>query len=118
MNAQVIYRFADKWLHRFENPDTPEDEFETRFGIECGNISFTMDCGAAFNRAYPESNAFSTPAALSAIIERVNDPGLLGSAIYSQWRYYQHWAESLIDRAWFVVALKRLQKIAKQGLKS
>ena len=52
--------------------------------------------------------------ALDKIIDDVTDISLLGSAIYSRWRYFNHWAydgaEILAqnNRAWFILALSRL----------
>lgn len=52
--------------------------------------------------------------ALDRIIDNVMDIPLLGSAIYSQWRYFNHWAYSGAEilepenRAWFLLALERL----------
>lgn len=48
------------------------------------------------------------------MIDDVTDIFLLGSAIYSQWRYFNHWAYSGEDilepqnRAWFISAFSRL----------
>lgn len=52
--------------------------------------------------------------ALNRIIDDVTDIPLLGSAIYSQWRYFNHWACDAAEilapqnRAWFILALSRL----------
>ena len=57
--------------------------------------------------------------ALDTIIENVNDISLLGSAIYSRWRYFNHWAYdaaeilSMPNRSWFIIALNRLAELCK-----
>ena len=57
--------------------------------------------------------------ALDTIIENVNDISLLGSAIYSRWRYFNHWAYDAADilsmpnRSWFIIALNRLAELCK-----
>ena len=51
---------------------------------------------------------------LDKVIDEVNDIQLLGSAIYSRWRYFNHWAydaTSILEfenRSWFILALSRL----------
>ena len=47
-------------------------------------------------------------------IDRIDDPLILGSAIFSQWRYYTHWANCGMDQEtvrWFEVAARRLEEI-------
>lgn len=74
-----------------------------------------MDCGNAFIEAFPEKNVFNDKNELAAIIDSVTDVALLGSAVFSQWRYYNHWSYSTEDiankdvREWFMTALNRLQ---------
>ena len=52
----------------------------------------------------------------------MNDIDLLGSAIYSQWRYFNHWAYSgeeileLRNRSWFILELDRLAMLAGENL--
>ena len=52
-------------------------------------------------------------------IENVNDISLLGSAIYSRWRYFNHWAYdaaeilSMPNKRWFIIALNRLVDLCK-----
>ena len=52
------------------------------------------------------------------MIDDVTDIFLLGSAIYSQWRYFNHWAYSGEDilepqnRAWFISAFSRLAQLS------
>lgn len=71
-----------------------------------------MDCGHAFSEKY--GNAANNHEALDRIIDEVTDIPLLGSAIYSQWRYFNHWAYTGAEilkpenRAWFILALSRL----------
>lgn len=51
-----------------------------------------MDCGHVFSKKY--GNAANTFEALERIVGEITDIPLLGSAIYSQWRYFNHWAYS------------------------
>lgn len=75
-------------------------------------LGFEMDCGHAFSERYGQ--AANTHEALGSIIDDVTDIPLLVSAIYSQWRYFNHWAydgAAILEpqnRAWFILALSRL----------
>ena len=77
-----------------------------------------MDCGHAFEEKY--GNAVYDHEALKAVIDDITDIPLLGSAIYSRWRYFNHWAysgEEILapeNRAWFIVSLDRLATLAEE----
>lgn len=57
---------------------------------------------------------------LNRIIDDVTDISLLSSAIYSNWRYFNHWdynAEEILEpihREWFILALSRLISLSKE----
>ena len=76
-----------------------------------------MDCGHAFEEKF--ERAVYDARALDTIIENVNDISLLGSAIYSRWRYFNRWAYdaaeilSMHNRSWFIIALNRLAELCK-----
>ena len=59
---------------------------------------------------------------LERIINNVTDIPLLGSAIYSRWRYFNHWAydgSEILNpqnRAWFISALSRLAMLSDENL--
>ena len=86
---------------------------------DCAALGFEMDCGHAFAEKY--GSAASDSNALDKIIDEVDDISLLGSAIYSQWRYFNHWAysgEEILEpknRAWFILALSRLAVLASDN---
>ena len=50
-----------------------------------------MDCSHEFDRLYPGSSQIPSTE-LDAMINSIQDVDLLGSAVYSQWRYLTHWA--------------------------
>lgn len=60
-------------------------------GDDCAALGFKMDSGNAFSKKY--GDAAYDYEELDEIIDNVNDISLLGSAIYSRWRYFNHWAE-------------------------
>jgi hypothetical protein len=119
VDNKAIHAFAIKYFNLCRNPQTQEPEVEEGFADECFALGFDMDCGKAFESSFPDSNAFNDYEALDKIIEQVNDVNLLGSAIFSQWRFVTHWAEaSLLDpqyRKWFITAFSRLDVLTSDG---
>lgn len=120
---QEVHEFAVRWFEKYRSPDTSEHEVEDDFADECLAFGFEMDCGKSFEAAFPGTNAFHNADVLYEIIEQIQDVHLLGSAIFSQWRYVTHWAKaSLLDlqyRNWFITAFSRLDILtADDGLSS
>ena len=110
---QQIHTFAMKWLDRFRDPAADFMEFvDLAMGDDCKKLGFQMDCGDAFMEQY--GKAFDDVEQLDHIISDVSDIDLLGSAIFSKWRYFNHWAYNGAEileyenRAWFLIALGRL----------
>lgn len=115
---QEIHSFAVKWFNLFRNAKATFHEVEDpTFADECSALNFQMDCGAAFEKAYPGSKAFYNHKALDQIIDGSTDIPLLGSAIFSRWCYFTHWAGpgedilSVENRSWFITALGRLERL-------
>lgn len=112
----LIKEFTDKWLSIFKAPP-PEANwlFEEFMGNDCWAVGFEMDCGRSFIDAYSTDEALNTSEALSKIINKIDDVELLGSAIFSKWRSITHWSyESGFtdeNKAWFITALERLDKL-------
>ena len=58
---------------------------------------------------------------MNRVIDEITDIRLLGSAIYSQWRYFNHWAydaASILEfenRSWFILALSRLAVLSGEN---
>ncbi|MEG0694100.1 MAG: hypothetical protein RR444_13690, partial [Oscillospiraceae bacterium] len=89
---QEIHSFAIKWFNLFCNIKTICSEVEdTSFADECFTLGFEMDCGKAFETAYPDVKAFTDYRELDKIVEGITDIAILGSAIFSKWRYLTHW---------------------------
>lgn len=109
------YQFARKWLLRFQkNEDTASREFSQ----DCKGLGFSMDCGQKFLESYPDTGAFRSAKGLERILTQITDPNLLGSAIYSKWRWITHWEyrgslASEENKRWFLLALKRLSELTK-----
>lgn len=108
-----IHDFAVKWCDKFRDQNINYIELVDHFmADDCDALGFEMDCGKAFEKAY--GNAVYDQRELDKIIDDVTDISLIGSAIYSRWRYFNHWAytgEEILEsnnRAWFILALSRL----------
>ena len=108
--------FVQKWLQKFQDPNICYIELvEHYFADDCRELEFEMDCGHAFCERY--GSAFNNVDELLKIIDEINDIKLLGSAVFSKWRYFNHWAYSGAEilepknREWFIIALKRLEEL-------
>jgi len=114
-----INQFAAKWCAKFKDTNIDCMELvEPYMADDCFSLGFEMDCGHAFEQQY--GSAVHDSDELRKIIDNVTDIPLLGSAIFSRWRYFNHWsyngAEILEpkNRAWFITALSRLQILTNQ----
>lgn len=112
-DTKQIHEFALKWCDKFRDQNIHYIELVDHYlADDCAELGFKMDCGHAFAEKYGDAARNSD--ALDRIIDDVDDIPLLGSAIYSQWRYFNHWAYSGAEilkpqnRAWFILALSRL----------
>ena len=116
-----IHEFAVKWREKFRNPNIGYAELVDDYMVDdFASLGFRMDCGHAFSEKYGEaSNKYE---ALVKVLDEVTDIPLLGSAIYSQWRYFNHWAYSGAEilqpenRAWFILALDRLEYLSRKNI--
>ena len=118
MERKDVYNFAVKWNEKFRDPDIDYIELIDHYlADDCSVLGFEMDCGHAFEEKFEK--AVYDARALDTIIENVNDISLLGSAIYSRWRYFNQWAYdaaeilSMSNRSWFIIALNRLAELCK-----
>lgn len=112
-----IHEFAVKWCDKFIDKNINYIELVDHYmADDCDALGFEMDCGHAFSKKY--GNVANNFEALERIIRQVTDIPLLSSAIYSQWRYFNHWAYSGAkilepqNRAWFTIALSRLAELS------
>ena len=114
-----VYDFALKWYEKFSTANVDFVELVDHFmADDCKALGFKMDCGHSFSELYGKA-AFDSQE-LNAVINQINDISLLGSALYSQWRYFNHWAygaESILEdknREWFLLILNRLMKLSSK----
>ena len=118
LKMKHINDFALKWGDKFRNQNTNYIELvEHWIADDCDALGFEMDSGHAFSTKYGQ--AINSHEDLRKIINDITDVYLLGSAIYSQWRYFNHWAYSGAEilepenRKWFILALDRLATLTK-----
>ncbi len=110
-----IYDFAQKWLFWFQNGGEEDSE---NFRQDCRSLGFSMDCGQAFISAFPHTRAFQDAGGLEGVIDQVEDPELLGSALFSKWRWITHWEyhgdlRSEENCRWFTLALTRMVELTQ-----
>ncbi|MBQ8989150.1 MAG: ADP-ribosylglycohydrolase family protein [Prevotella sp.] len=77
-------------------------------------LKFEMDCGQSFIETCGEE-AWRNNEGLLQVIDKINDLKILGSGLFSQWRYFNHWAwghATEKDRDWFLTVLKRMQVLS------
>lgn len=115
MNNEV-YVFADKWLNKFSDPKINYRELVDHYlADDCQGLGFIMDSGKSFSAKYGEASYDSV--ALAQVINQIEDYNFLGTAIYSQWRYFNHWADDAQEilanknRDWFIIAFKHLKQL-------
>ena len=119
-DMKQIHDFAVKWCDKFRDQNINYiDLVDHYMADDCAALGFEMDCGHAFSEKYGQ--AANNHEALNRIIYDVTDIPLLGSAIYSQWRYFNHWAYDAAEilepqnRAWFILALSRLALLSGEN---
>lgn len=118
-NNKQINEFAIKWFEKYRNKNTTELEVSEGFADECFDLGFEMDCGKSFEETFPNTQAFNDYTKLDLIINQIDDILLLGSVIFSKWRYITHWSycEDLLspeNRPWFIIAFSRLAVLSSE----
>lgn len=119
-DVNQIHEFAVKWVDKFRNQKINYIELVDHYmADDCAALGFEMDCGHAFERVY--GAAVSNSEELDKVIDDITDISLLGSAIYSRWRYFNHWAYNAAEilepknRIWFILALSRLALLSGEN---
>lgn len=81
------------------------------FAEDCISFGWEMDCGKSFFKKY---NCSSFNEALS-YINNENSIDLLGSLLFSHWRYFNHWSNSSSEileyKNWFIILLRQIKTI-------
>lgn len=97
MNNKQIYDFITELRDRLNDPNVPDIAItdDPSIGDRFKELGFVMDAGELFKQKYGD-RTFDKCEELEKIIDSVDDIKVLGSAIFSKWRYYNHWAYSSI----------------------
>lgn len=112
-----IHEFATTYYEFYTQARPPKNRLLKTFGEDCRKLGFKSDLGESFMRLYP-ADAFYEASEFAAIADRIEDPYLLGTAIYSRWRLVTQWEPMnlLTDekRSWFREALGRLSELTAE----
>ena len=111
----LIGSLADKYLNLLSD-SVVEKMFYKDFQRDCFMVGFVMDCGKSFSDNYGQLITDNCSKQIG--FEMIDDIDILGSGIFSKWRYITHWSyvENCLDeenRRWFVEAFKRLKKLTE-----
>ena len=116
MDNKRILKFIDGFEKQLNDSGIPDIQIVDNPSVGDGfkELGFMMDCGHSFEDRY--GDAFRDPDSLEKIIDDIDDLQVLGSAIFSKWRYYNHWAmeESIRDEEsmrWFNMIIKRMMEL-------
>ena len=119
-DIRKYHAFASKWADIFRKEAGFEWIFESgSFVKDAREAECVMDAFQSFNEVFPKSRVIKDNDALKRLLDtdsRVTAP-LLGAMIFSHWRYYNHWADSVPEqrvREWFITALEHLAKMTEQ----
>ena len=119
-----IEKFADKYIEFFEKEFGRTKESYYRFfdnndfPDDCLKSGFDMDCGQTFIDAYGE-RAWNDIQGLKADIDKINDIQIIGNALFSQWRNFNHWSSPSYangdTKEWFLMLLYKLKTIVSSN---
>jgi len=123
MKTDSVEKFASCWkafmegmVGREKNERVIALICHESFPEDCWALGFKMDCFESFDKKYGSMFDLSKDKTLEQIFQIVDDYKILGNAIFSQWRYYNHWAHDPIlefDPKWFIMAFDRLVELYK-----
>ncbi|MFR4554336.1 MAG: hypothetical protein ACLT39_00970 [Peptoniphilus sp.] len=112
-----ICNFSNKWLKKFSNKEPKlKDLMDLSMAEEWMELGFSLELGHEFLKKY--GNETGKLDKLKEIIDEVNEIDLLGSVIFLNWRYFNHWAydQSEILKEdninWFILTLNHLYQLA------
>lgn len=106
----TINDFITKWQPILTTWNSSVED--PQFAEDCWSIGFEMDGGESITALYPEKN-WMRAAVLRDNLDLIVDVKVLGSAIFSLWRYHTHGCGPLDDDTieWFSIAFDRLREL-------
>jgi hypothetical protein len=120
-SRKVIHLFAKVWLDRLQKNAYRSSaffiqDFTEWFGEECRLLGFEMDCGQKFLARLEEDKQKNPEKSLEELISNIYNWEVLGSGLFSRWRYITHWASSSPSEEvkhytpWLILVLRQLKK--------
>lgn|GEM_PF-1468057 len=118
-SPQNIAEFTEKYINFFEREfGSIESKYHffdrDEFPEDCRKLGFEMDCGHSFQEEYGESTFYDNRALMN-VLNQIDSIQLIGNALFSQWRYYNHWDSpsnaNPDTKEWFLLLLRRLRSI-------
>lgn len=118
-SSQRIAEFTEKYINFFEKEyGSIESKYQffdrDEFPDDCRKLGFEMDCGKSFQDEFGDE-AFNDVSALRVVLNKIDSIQLIGNAIFSQWRYFNHWDSpsnaNSDTKKWFLLLLCRLKSI-------
>ncbi|PWJ67343.1 hypothetical protein SAMN05720473_101213 [Fibrobacter sp. UWB15] len=115
--------FVEQWGVLLDEIDADETRAKiydfiesSRLEEDCRILGFEMDVFERFNRNVGRDVSDNDNRLAEKLIATCDDYRALGSAIFSQWRYYNHWANDVkaeFNTKWFRLAFKRLLELTE-----
>ena len=108
-------RNIDYLSHHYKLDSSYRAFFGSKFPNDCRKYGFEMDIGQSFIEAYGEC-AWHHLDCLEPIIDKVDDINIIGSALFSKWRFFNHWSCSPPeedDIKWFLLLFRRLRDLSE-----
>ena len=110
---EKIVMFCDKWIELFSNDKTSYLTLmdDSSFAEACFSFGWEMDSGESFFQKH-KCESFSNALQYASQEDNID---LLGSLLFSHWRYFNHWAysgsEILEYKDWFVTVLQHIKSL-------
>lgn len=111
VEIMTIKSFIKKWqpiLTAWENSSVEDPQLAE----DCWAVGFDMDGGRSIVALSPEKDWLKADV-LKKNLHLITDVNVMGSAIFSHWRYYTHGYGPLADDAieWFTIAFDHLRAL-------
>ena len=114
--------FVEKWGAMLDEIDADEIRAKVynfvgseRFAEDSRNLGFEMDAFESFYKHCNYDLEKGPKKPFEELLAVCSDYHVLGNAIFSQWRYYSHWAYDVrteFNTNWFRLAFKKLKKLS------
>lgn len=121
LDKNKLFVFAKKWQRIFYNTSWNGQIIESViFPEEAWEVGLDMDCCKSFSEGYPDINLDSKDNEnFQRGLDSVYDVQTLGNLIFSEWRWWNHWAmsrPSKEDFQCFFIAFDRLIKLLEKEI--